>query len=329
MVPVSSPGVATRKGTRGRPVSQVRPARRRRVKQSAPKVERVGKFSSKSREWASLINRARATEKPKELVTLLRVLPTDSQPIHGLTACNTEVYVKVAFPRSVAVKLANGIDPPGSPGLFMRRVLANEHVVHRLGVLVGAPVPAHCLVDVTTDFLRANASSLFSVGYRATYEPGIAHGSISVPGLSSRLRFQYAHLGDNPRRFATIALLYGWAGIIADHQFFYKLAMPKEVYSLDHGFALGGISIWKRTELRRCRPTPVQLDEVVCSACPLKLHHFADSVRALRAVIARDIARVVASLPASWSIGHRDRIALAIYLSARKRHLLSMFSGRV
>jgi hypothetical protein len=192
------------------------------------------------------------------------------------------------------------------------RTVINEHVVGRLGKLVGAPVGQVAIVTVPDALVNAEPQM-------AHVTPGPAHGSRFLPHCGDRENLLHTDVPENRDRFARLAILYGWMGA-TDHQFIYENQPPHRVHSVDHGHFFNGPG-W--TEASLAALPSAALDVTISTACGFT----DDEVGAAAATIplADDaaIASVVAGPPDAWGMSKADRVALASTLATRREALIA------
>ena len=203
-------------------------------------------------------------------------------------------------------------------GRQMGRVLVNDHLVARLGELLGAPVTAAALVDVP--------QALINIESHVAHMPsGISHGSKWIEDCTDRLTFERAHLPGNRHRVALLAILYSWAGCWSDHQFIYKKAPTHEIFSVDHGHFFPSGPNWTIPGLQGA--PPAVLDPVFC-ACALTSVELRSAARSLNSVDLSDVSAIVNWLPADWGVTFDERTAMIDYLVQRHAQLLTVVNAR-
>lgn len=227
--------------------------------------------------------------------TYHKTWPTNSRPVL-LSASDGNLYV---------VK-----------GRQNRRVAVNDHLVARLGGLMDAPVTTAALVDLP--------QMLIHIEPQLTYMPvGISHGSRWIPDCTERLTFEYAHLKENRHRFASLAILYSWAGCWSDHQFIYRKSSPHLVYSVDHGHFFPAGPPWTITSLFG---SPSATIDPVFSDCNLSRNDIRKAATTFKVINVVDITTIVNGIPASWGISPDERTAMIDYLARRHSRILTLLS---
>lgn len=196
----------------------------------------------------------------------------------------------------------------------LARALVNDHVMGILGREMHAPVPAVSLVNIPAalDQRSAGAQAL---------PAGVAHGSHYMPDASKvREGIKNFDIAINRPRFAILAIMYGWAGVQSDHQFFYQDG-TNAVYSFDHGHFFPNGPNWTPSGLKSA-PAAVP-DPVITKKCGLRGVGLDAAKENLRLISDATIARAVGAPPDQWLISMEYRVALAMYLDARRLNLLS------
>jgi hypothetical protein len=193
------------------------------------------------------------------------------------------------------------------------RALCNDQIIGRLARAIGAPVPDVAIVDVPPSLIQLEPDL-------GGLEGGLAHGSKYISDASkTRQGIAFQNLSENRIRFALLAILYGWAFVQSDHQFFYQDG-TNLVFSFDHGHFFPGGPQWTIEGLNGA--PPVMPDSVICNACQFAPDELAEARRRLSAVTFDSIAVAVAAPPISWGLNLDDRVALAIHMESRKNELM-------
>jgi len=193
------------------------------------------------------------------------------------------------------------------------RSLVADHVVGRLGQLLGAPV-GQVGFGVIPAELKAIEPQLSDVG------TGLCHATRWVPNCSDKQGLDHVDKLYNRERFVLLRLLYSWT-IANDHQLIYAKSEPFLVYSVDHGHFLNGSTGWTPASLREIGP--VTLDPYF-SGCGLPDSAFAGVKTQLAQVTNDDLRMIAAGPPDEWGVTHDDRIAITEYLVARRDRLLTL-----
>ena len=234
------------------------------------------------------------------------------------TSISAETFIK-AWPsasRPVAVKCADG-NTYVIKGSNAGRQAINDYIVARLAPLLAAPVPLSALIAIPEE-LRVATPEMSHLA------PGVAHGSRVMEDCTEREAFSHCDAGDNRRRFASIAILYGWLGA-NDHQFIYGKVAPYRVYSVDHGHFFGpGNPDWTVASLS-VAPAAVP-DQVTVNACAITSEQLVNACCPLHDVTAEQIAAAVGSVPRGWPISREEQVALCAYLEKRQKELTAAFA---
>ena len=195
------------------------------------------------------------------------------------------------------------------------RVLVNDHLVARLGGMIGAPVTIPVFIDLP--------QMLIDMEIQLSYMPtGISHGARWIPDCSERLTFEHAQLPENRHRFASLAILYSWAGCWSDHQFIYHKAPPHYVYSVDHGHFFPSGPGWTISSLRGAPPAVI---DTAFAACNLTSREMRKAASVFGAINLADVSAIVNGIPGGWGITRDERKAMVDYLTRRHSELLHCF----
>ncbi len=198
------------------------------------------------------------------------------------------------------------------------RAMVNDHVVARLGAQLGAPVPEVAIVDVPNELVAGQAEMRHM-------QPGLAHGSRRLDGVSERAAINHVRIDGNRPRFTRLAVLYGWIHA-GDHRFVYKKTEPQLVYSVDHGHFFPNGPIWSIGSLAQA--PAAQVDATITQACGLTRQEIEDAVRRLANISNQTIAEVVAGPPDEWGLSLDERVALFSYLLRRRDELVAAYDPR-
>lgn len=188
------------------------------------------------------------------------------------------------------------------------RMLVNDHVVAKIGILLGAPVPHAAIVQVPSELISAEPEMSHMM-------PGLSHGSRFVP---------HCHDGgvqvslENRDRFSRLAVLYGLVAA-SDQQFIYENQAPNLVHSVDHGHFFPGGPQWTTESLKSAPPaTP---EPSIISACALTNEEVAAAAVALEQVTDEAIAEIVKTLPTEWGLSEEERFQLVEFLTRRREEM--------
>jgi hypothetical protein len=197
------------------------------------------------------------------------------------------------------------------------RMLFNDQVIARLAQSLGAPVPIPEIVELTQAFIDANAS--------VKHMPaGPCHASAYLDKHSDRQGLAHFSLDANRPRFASLAILYGWA-FASDHQQIYPNDPPFIVWSVDHGHFVGpGNPNWT-PDLLSTRPT-AHADQLITAGTSMKNDELVAAAKPLDRLTSKDMADAVAAPPDAWNVPPVDRIAFAAYMWKRRGELLSAYA---
>jgi hypothetical protein len=194
----------------------------------------------------------------------------------------------------------------------------NDQVAARLGALLNAPVPEVALVEVSAELIAANPGKKEQMGHML---PGPAHGSLRIEGVTERINsFDHPDDADNRVRYAALAIFFGWL-VAGDRKFIFKKAMPRLVYSHDHGHFFPGGPKWTIASLQRA-PAP-QADIALVSKLKLLPEELARACAPLRDVLPEQIAQALAVPPNEWGVSLEERAAVAGLLCSRRASLLA------
>lgn len=228
--------------------------------------------------------------------TFLRTWGTFSRPA-ALQCDDGQVYIVKARQK----------DRPDS------KTLANDHVVARLGMLLGAPVGVPMLVNVPQELIALQPELQL-------WENGISHGTRQVEHATERLWLDHHQVPENRPRFAMLAVLYGWA-CAADHQLIYANQPPYLVTSVDHGHFFPGGPEWQEASLQGFGSA--ELDQQIVSGCALMHAELSSALQGLEGVNDAAILRAVAAPPSNWGLSMDERVTLAQFFIKRRSELLS------
>jgi hypothetical protein len=197
----------------------------------------------------------------------------------------------------------------------MGHSMVAEQVVARVGRLIGAPVPEVALVDVPAALISAQAEM-------SHMNPGIAHGSKFMDGVSERMAIDHMQVPENRDRFGRLAVLYGWM-VASDHQFLYNKTGPPLVHSVDHGHFFPGGPGWTVASLASA---PVaHLDDAILNPCALTPEEKENAASQIRTVQDCDLREIADVPPAHWGLTEEERTALKAYLSRRRDEIMATF----
>lgn len=230
---------------------------------------------------------------PVRAETFLRKWPTASRPV--LCSCSDgDSYV---------IK-----------GSHNGKALVIDHVVGRLGQLMGAPVGVVTFAEIPEPLQQAEPQ-LQDVA------SGLGHATRWIPDCSDRKGIDYVNVGANRQRFALLVLLYSWVSA-RDQQFIYAMTPPHTVYSVDHGhFIFGGAAKWNAASFMSV--PPVAIDQSFASV-GLTGSQLKSALPSLTRLTSDDIRAVTRCPPDSWGVDDSDRAALSTFLIERRVQLIAL-----
>lgn len=140
------------------------------------------------------------------------------------------------------------------------KVIVSEHIVGRMGELMGAPVCRVAVVEIPPDLEGEEYTS------GRQLQAGLTHASLEVSGTENRKKsLRYPTADDNACRHVAILALYDWCWG-NDAQWLYSAPRDHAVYSHDHGHYFPGGPNWTTEKLQATvdvpheLPTDVELD---------------------------------------------------------------------
>jgi hypothetical protein len=188
------------------------------------------------------------------------------------------------------------------------RMLVNDHLVAKLGALLGAPVPEVELVAITPDLIAAQTEMSHMTA-------GLAHGSRFIPNCHDG--GQHAS-PENRGRFARLAVLFGLVGA-SDHQYLHQNDPPHLVYSVDHGHFLPCGPEWTAQSLEQAGPASP--DDSVVQTHQVTPDELAGAAVALEQVTDDAIVDIVGGLPSTWGVDEDDRLAMVAFFIRRREEM--------
>ncbi len=216
------------------------------------------------------------------------------------------------YSRPVQVQCDDGLEYV-LKGSHNGRSLVSEHVVGRLGQLIGAPVSAVCFAVITPE-LKAAEPQLADVG------SGICHGTQWVPDCTDATGLDRMDKPYNADRFGLLQVLYSWVHA-ENQQLIYAKSDPYLVHSVDHGHFFIGSTGWTAAGLRQIGN--VALDPYF-APCGLPESVLARAKQNLSKVTDTDITMVTKGPPDEWGVQLADREALVEYLTVRRDRVLTL-----
>jgi hypothetical protein len=259
-------------------------------------------------DWAAMITAA-SSNRPAAVsaVTFLKRRSSASQPV-DVRCSDSNIYVLKALRNDVK----------------QGRMMFNDHIVARLGAMIGAPVPAAALVTVSQELIDLNPDKAQGMGH---IQPCTAHGSRLYAEVSERIdNIDHIADDDNKGRFASLGVLHGWMGF-SDRQFIYDNAQPFRVYSVDHGHFFPGGPEWTIASLQAA-PAATIADDIVKS-CKLDHGDLVLACSPLRTITEAQIAEILGIPMDDWDVGIDDRVALGKYLRQRQLEILATYAQQI
>lgn len=198
------------------------------------------------------------------------------------------------------------------------RALCVEQIASCLGRKLVEAVPPISLVELSEEFVESEPEL-------AEVKPGVAHGTRDLGECSpKRTDVAYVDVADNRKRFAALAVFYGWFHGY-DEQVLYQTQSPELVHSVDHGHFLppanGNKDDWSIDSLKEA-PDPEPYPKFVSGASLTKAE-LRPVYRSLADIKNDDIAEAVAQPPDEWRIDIDERVAIAEYLAERRNILVA------
>lgn len=190
----------------------------------------------------------------------------------------------------------------GSP-----RVVVNEFIVGRLGLLIGAPV---CEVDV----VRIGPDHVgweFRAGHQL--EEGLASGSRDVEGAHEAHQLDHRNQDDNQRRHVGAFALYDWCWG-ADPQWLFEAPAQERTHSHDHGYYFPDGPNWTGASLQREVSNSHALPQDPSGLLPAEKERVADRLGTLTA---DEIGAVLRQVPSSWPVTDEELADLGVFLEQR------------
>lgn len=204
-----------------------------------------------------------------------------------------------------------------SQDVQQERMVTNDQIVGELANEIEAPVPEVDLIHVP-EMLVQNESQMDHL------EPGTAHAMKWIDNVSGKDQdVKYRDKGDNPARFASLAILFGWFGSERDEQFFYKKHDPNRVYSFDHGHFFPDGPEWSPQDLKSAADAEAHPD--IVNPCNLTDDDLESAAEHLTNVNDEAIANAVGQVPNEWGIDMDERIVVAKFLAQRRDELISKY----
>lgn len=198
--------------------------------------------------------------------------------------------------------------PPGQEAS-----IAIEHIVARVGGLIGAPMCDTSLIRIPPEI--------------AGWEPrpgvalteGWAHGSRALEHADERGRpsLDARRQDDNARRHVGIYALFDWC-FGCDQQWLYDIDSDRTIYSHDHGLYLPplGTGYWTAADLVTVVDKPNPLPDPPQGLNNAEIEAVAQALEAIN----RDaLASILNGVPTSWPVTDVDLGALGWFLESRAK----------
>lgn len=208
-------------------------------------------------------------------------------------------------------------------GVQVGKPLVCEVFVSVLGAMLGAPIADACIVDVPFGFIE-----IVNLGVRnysgdpamATWKAGPAFGShMFSPEYEQGPCGEYAELQENRRRYALLAVLFGWIGGHEAEYLYHRT--DQSVVSIDFDHFIGERKQgWSLADLTAPHEPTLEPELAPLNFTPDEL---APHIEALGAVSDRSLASGIATCPDQWTITEQERVALYDYLRARRDVLIA------
>lgn len=243
-------------------------------------------------DWRNLVRgqRTNAGEVTVEAVLQDRAPNGGSRPCLVLGSDGNEYWMKMT-------------ENPQSP-----RVPVNEHVVGRLGRLIGAPVCSVAVLEIGQDV----AGDRLTDG--RTLKAGLAHGSLNVPDASFQHALEHREKDTNAVRQAYMYAMHDWCWG-ADSQWLYAVHHDMTTYSHDHGHYFPGGPNWTAAGLQGSVGAAHQLSVPPHGLDAGALEYAAER---LAGISSQDIAGVLVGVPAAWAVDDDELAELGYFLDSRR-----------
>ncbi|MEM9542285.1 MAG: HipA family kinase [Cyanobacteria bacterium P01_E01_bin.42] len=254
--------------------------------------------NEKRLKWKKLLEQSLDCPEDPQIITDLKVsYRTAARPVRAYGIDKREYIVK---------------------GQQAGRQIINDQIIARLGWAIGAPVGEPQIVEIDSELLESDSLSEPESPF-AYLTPGTAHGVVFIPECSDdREGIRFARQKENRKRFALLAVLFGWIGA-NDRQFIYKMSSPNLVFSVDHGHFFPSGPNWTIATLQNALEPSI--DEYLRSQCCLTESEINKALEPLKALEEEKIIEAVASPPIEWEITIEERVALVEYLITRQEQI--------
>jgi hypothetical protein len=252
-----------------------------------------GQDSEKARrqKWEEVLETQRLQrEDPIQAVTFRRGWSTKSRP----------VLVKCQDGQEYLVK-----------GQQAGRQIVNDRIVAKLGQALGAPVGQPKLVEIPAELIKIELRL-------SHFSPGIAHGTLFIPGCIDSIELIATSESNNRSRMCLLAVLYSWV-FANDQQFLFNNHPPRLVHSVDHGHFFPGGPNWEIADLQNASQATLDPYFSICNFTKAELEQ---ACCTLEAVSEESIVEAVASPPDTWGLTIKEQVELVGYLFRRKQELM-------
>ncbi|MES2461812.1 MAG: HipA family kinase [Armatimonadota bacterium] len=253
--------------------------------------------------WRENIRNGTAHIHPEPLpyaLTVLSRLDTSTKPFLAKCSNGNEYWIK-AF--------GHDTDP------WHKRSLVTDQIAGRLGCAMGAPVARVGLIEITDAFLHPDVNPELN-----DLVTGVYHASENIKNCYDGQFHIEAETPAARSRVATLSLFYGLL-VADDHQYLYESEPPHLVHSVDHGYFFPGGVSWNCQSLANCA-FPALPDQRIMDECSFSRSELQFAGRGLRDVSDNSIAFAVSCPPPEWGISMDERVALAMFLSSRRKAML-------
>ena len=187
------------------------------------------------------------------------------------------------------------------------RVVINDFLVGRLGVLIGAPVCTVNVVWIGPDHVGWE----FRPGHHL--ELGFACASREIPGVHEGGQLDHRQRDDNARRHVGIFALYDWCWG-NDPQWLFDGADDEKTHSHDHGHYFPSGPSWTRADLVASAAVPHPLGHPTNGLVKAEVERVADR---LEQISQAEIGAILRLLPSSWPVTDEELAGIGSFLAER------------
>ena len=197
----------------------------------------------------------------------------------------------------------------------MGRIAFNDQLVARMGQAISAPVGSPAIVEIPKALIDATPDI-------SHYTAGPAHAVEFIPACSERIDAINADLRENRARFASLAILFGWAQT-NDTQFIYSINDPKLVHSVDHGHFFPGGPNWSIASLAGAQPAePYQ---GIIGSLVLTPDEIVTAASKLNDISPEQIAELVNGMPPEWGVPNDEQNAISEFVKNRRQTIIQNY----